>query len=635
MSIKRQIGFCISLGCMTFLQASEQLHPMTVTAARAPVRLDHVAGAITVISKQDIEQQNAVYVSDLLQAVPGLNVSRQGSAGNLTQVRIRGSEANQVLVIIDGIEVNDPARGSEFNFAHLSAADIERIEILRGPQSSLWGSDALAGVINIITTKTLENRKFLAASSYGSEHSYEGNLKYFTETEIFKLALSGNFIDTNGFNIATTGQERDGYDNATLNLNTESYVNQNLVIGASARYTNASNEFDPAPLGVPIDGFGKIDVEQIYARAFLNAFTFNERWVHLLEASITDTSNDSTDELFGASKSEATKEKFSYQSTITLPRSNEFNLEQSITFALEREQERFTQQGASFPGFDPNQRQKITNYSKVAEYRMNLFDRWTISASLRHDDNDEFENQNTYRIGVNYLLPSTGTKIYLTHGTGAKNPTFTELFGFAPNNFIGNPDLEPETSESWEVGIFQEFFDKRLQIDAAIFQEDLIDEIQTIFLPTFQSTVINNKSRSDRNGVELSVRGQLSNSLALGGAYTYLDAIEPDALDNERTEIRRPAHQCSAFVNYLFLAARTNLNISINHIGDRRDIDFSSGNRVTLDEYTRIDASLNYQAHEKIKLYARINNLLDEEYQDVFGFESEEFSGLIGLEVKL
>ena len=177
----------------------------------------------------------------------------------------------------------------------------------------MWGSDALAGVINIVTTKSSGDKKILVKSSYGTEHSYEGGLKFFAETELFKLALSGNFIDTHGFNIATTGQERDGYDNATLNLNSELYANQNLLIGASARYTNASNEFDPAPLGVPVDGFGKIDVEQIYARAFINAFTFNERWMHLLEASVTDTSNDSVDGLFGASKSEATKEKLSYQ----------------------------------------------------------------------------------------------------------------------------------------------------------------------------------------------------------------------------------------------------------------------------------------------------------------------------------
>lgn len=635
MSFKRLIFLFVIAVYTASLYAEEQLKPITVTASRTAIPVDEVAGALTIITKQEIEDQHAVYVSDVLQAVPGLNVSRQGSAGNITQIRLRGAEANQVLVLIDGVEANDPANASEFNFAHLPADNIERIEILRGPQSSLWGSDALAGVINIVTTRADLGKKFIATSSYGSEHSYEGALKILAASENFDLALSGNFIDTDGFNIATVGQERDGYDNTTLNLKTGYQLHNNVNVGASARYTNASNEFDPAPFGVPVDGFGKIDVEQVYARGFVEIQAFKDHWINLLEASVADTSNDSIDSLFGSSKSEATKEKFSYQSTLHLPELEALLFKHSFTIALEREQERFSQQGASFPGFDPNQRQKITNYGKVAEYRANFLKQWTMSASFRRDDNDEFDNQNTYRIGINYLHLPTNTKIYLTHATGAKNPTFIEIFGFAPNNFIGNPDLETETSESWEVGLTQGWLDNRLQLEVALFWEDLIDEIQTVFLPTFQSTVINNESRSERNGLELSLYSQLSDALSVTGAYTYLDASELDGSGNNRTEIRRPAHQWSGQMNYSFLANKANLNVSINHIGDRRDIDFSMGERLTLDEYTRVDLALNYQFNDALKMFVRLNNLLDEEYHDVFGFESEEFSGLVGLELKL
>ena len=515
MSTKSAVTFfVITLVNASVIHAEDQLQSITVTASRTTIPVNQVAGALTVITKQDIDQRKAVFVADLLQSVPGLNVSRQGSAGNITQVRVRGAEANQVLVIIDGVEANDPATGSEFNFAHLSAHGVERIEVLRGPQSSLWGSDAIAGVINIITSRKAEDKKTIANVSYGSEDSFESGIEQFAETEFFNLAISGNFIDTDGFNIATTGNERDGYDNTTLNMKSELNLHPSITTGISGRYTNARNEFDPAPLGVPVDGFAKVDVEQVYARAFINATTFNDRWVHLVETSITDTSNDSSDELFGTAKSAATKEKFSYQSTLLLPRLETLGLEHSLTVALEREQERFNQQGT----FIPSQRQKTTNYATVAEFRASILNQWTLSASWRHDDNHEFDNQNTYRIGINYLLPSAGTKIYVAHATGAKNPSFTELFGFAPDNFIGNPDLEAETSESWEFGVAQEFFDNRLKIDAAVFWEDLIDEIQTIFLPTFQSTVINNESRSKRNGLELAVSGHLFESLSLCGA---------------------------------------------------------------------------------------------------------------------
>ena len=307
----------------------------------------------------------------------------------------------------------------------------------------------------------------------------------------------------------------------------------------------------------------------------------------------------------------------------------------TLTLLLEREQERFTQLGASFPGFNPNQRQKITNYGRVVEYRSKFLDKWALSTSLRHDDNDEFENQTTYRIGINYFNPETDFKLYLAHATGAKNPSFTEIFGFAPNNFIGNLDLEPEQSESWELGFSQILPNTHAQIQVALFTEDLIDEIQTIFLPTFESTVINNDSRSERDGLELAIYNQFSNNLSATASYTYVNAREPDNSGRNRTEIRRPKHQWNGQLKYRFLNENATLNVNINHIGDRRDIDFSTGNRVTLDDYTLVNFALSYQLHTNAQFFMRLNNVLDEEYEDVFGFETEKFSGFVGFEFRL
>ena len=635
MSVKSITFVCLIIFCEYNLYAQELLNPITITASRVAVPINDVSGSLTIISKEEITRRNAVYVADLLQGVAGLNVSKQGGIGSLTQIRLRGAEANQVLVLIDGIEVNDPASASEFNFAHLSVADIERIEILRGPQSSLWGSDALAGVINIITSRAQEGSQLVATGSYGSENSIKGGLNLSHSTETYDFALSGNFIDTKGINIATSGSERDGYENSTLNLNSTYRPLDNLEFGLGARYTNATNEFDPAPLSLPIDGAGEIDVEQVYGRLFARLNLFADHWIHQVEATITDTSNDNQDELFGDSKTEGSKEKFVYQTTIHLPTTKILQADQSIVVALEREQERFQQVGAAFPGFDPNQRQKITNYSQVIEYRALLHDRLTLSAAYRHDDNDEFDNQSTYRVGINYYHPISNTKVYLTHATGAKNPTFTEIFGFFPASFIGNPELDAEQSESWELGLTQGLFDDRMQVDVAFFREDLIDEIQTIFLPSFETTVINSNSRSDRNGLEVAVRGELNDSISVATSYTYLDSKQPDNLGNNHTEIRRPRNQWSGQLNYSFLGNKANLNVNIDYIGKRRDIDFSTNTRVSLDEYTRVDIALSYQLSNSVKMFAQLRNILDEEYQDVFGFETEEFAGFAGLEISL
>lgn len=610
--------------------ADDQLPPISVSASRTDIPVEQVSGALTIISKEQIEKRNAIFVSDILQGVPGVNVSRSGGSGAFTQVRLRGAEANHVLVLIDGIEVNDPASGSEFNFAHLPANNIERIEILRGPQSALWGSDALGGVINITTSKAHEGKKFTAKTSYGPDSTYEGGLNFSYGNETFDSAFGGNFIDSKGINIANAGSERDGYDNITLHFNSALHLFENIELGMNARYTNATNEFDSG-FASPIDSFAKTDVEQIYARAFLKASFFNDQWTHQFDSSLTDTSNDNVDGVFNSfTRTEGVKEKFSYQTSIHFATSHTFLSQQSLTVLVEREQERFRQR------FDlPNQRQQITNYGYVFEYRTRIADHLNVNAALRMDNNEDFEDQHSVRAGANYTFPDTETRIYTSYATGAKNPTFTELFGFAPTSFIGNPDLEVERSESFEIGLSQSIYNRRLQIDLALFWEDLIDEIQTVFLPSFESTTINSESRSERNGLELSIRHQLSDSLFLSGSFTYIDASQPDNLGSNQTEVRRPKNQWSGQLNYRFLSRKANLNISVDHVGDRRDNDFDTFERVTLDDYTRIDMALDYQLHSHIKLFAQIRNLLDEEYEEVFGFETEEFSGLAGIEVIL
>ena len=633
MSIQRI--FIIYLSIASPVLANDELIPISVSASRTSIPTEQVTGALTIIDQQEIERRNAIFVSDILQAVPGVNVSRSGGSGALTQVRLRGAEANQVLVIIDGVEVNDPATGSEFNFAHLPANNIERIEILRGPQSALWGSDALGGVINIVTSGATEGHQIIAKNSYGSDSTYESGVNFSYGNEKFDAAFGGNFIDTKGINIATAGSERDGYDNINLHFNTGLQLTDNIEVGMNTRYTNASNEFDSG-FASPIDSTAETDVEQLYARAFLKASFFNDLWAHQLAGSLTDTSNATDDDVFASSsRTEGTKEKFSYQTTVHAPQPLFFFSQQSFTFLAEREQERFDQTGAAFPGFDPNQRQKITNYGYVLEYRTQLFDNLSINGAVRFDNNEDFDDQNTFRVGANYIFPTSNTRIYTSYATGAKNPTFTELFGFAPASFIGNPDLEAEHSESFEVGLSQALLNNRLRIDIALFWEDLIEEIQTVFLPTFESTTINSDGRSKRNGLELTVSHQVNDSLSLSGSFTYLDATQPDILGNNQTETRRPQNQWSGQLNYRFLSNRANLNISVDHVGDRRDDDFALFERVTLNDYTRVDLAVDYQLNNNIKLFAQIRNLLDEEYEEVFEFETEEFSGLAGIEVSL
>ncbi len=614
----------------------ELLPGISITASRSPMHTNHTPNAVTVISRQEIDRRNATYVSEVLQSVAGLNITTQGNPGSLTQVRIRGSEANQVLVLIDGIEVNDPAAGSEFNFAQLPAYNIERIEIVRGSQSALWGSDALAGVINITTVGgARKDNQVAVAAHHGANRFSQGYLNFSTSTDKVNFSASGSLTDSKGFNISNSGSERDGYRNSSFNTKTAFQPNSQITAGFSAHYTNASNDFDPAPFGVPLDGLGRNNTNQLYTRGYIKITSFEGRWRHMLESSLLKTRNGSNDPLFGISKTASTKEKHAFQTTMEFKMFNTSAREQSVTMAFEREQERFNQQGVAFPGFDPNQRQKITSLAKIVEYKAALSDNWSLSAALRDDDNDEFRDHQTYKVGISYFQPWSHTKIYATHATGVKNPTFTEIFGFAPNNFLGNPELESETSESFEIGFSQQLFNGKLTIDSALFWEDLQDEIQTIFLPTLESTTVNSENRSEREGLELSFNARLTDDLTMHGSYTYLKARQPDQTGSTESEIRRPRHQWSNQINYNFSQNRAHLNISIDYIGKRRDLDFSNGTRVTLDDYMLIDLNTRYRLNNRVDIYARIHNLLDESYQDAFGFESRDFSVYTGFKVNI
>ena len=248
--------------------ADDAVENITVTASRTPLGLLESGSSITVISRDQLAQRNALNLAELLREVPGIAVSQQGAIGSIAQVRIRGAEANQVLVLIDGIEANDIAQGSEFNFASLLAGDIERVEIVRGPQSALWGSDALSGVINVITRPqndaisgmglTLQSGSFdTFGATFSAQHSNDVN----------RIRLSINRLHTNGTNIARQGSEDDGYENSTVNVAGTFRPSDVMAVNYSMRHVDLTSEFDEIDVvttGLPVDADNETNTEQLY-----------------------------------------------------------------------------------------------------------------------------------------------------------------------------------------------------------------------------------------------------------------------------------------------------------------------------------------------------------------------------------
>ena len=619
----------ILLMVLTIISTDVQaIETVTVTASRTPVNVTESGSAVTILDRKFIRDSNLTSVAELLRSVPGLHVNQQGARGALTQVRVRGAEANQVLVLIDGVEANDPAQGGEFNFAHLMASQIERIEVVRGPQSALWGSDALAGVINIITVGTSSKpRQIDLLAEAGSFSSSRSSVAIRLAGSRGRLQLAVNHFDTGGTNIARQGAEEDGYENTTVSLNASAPIGNAATAFAMLRQTDARNDFDGIDFinsGLPVDAFNETDSDQQYAKLGLSLRSFGGQLMQRLSFRNTDTDNENDSGGAVNDITRGTKRQTQYQADLFLGK-------QTLSVVAEYEDIAYQQRGLASPFGNPNKNHSLNNKSIAVEYRLEL-DRWNFSASTRQDDNSAFENVTPYRLTGNWHTAVADLDLYGSLGRAFKNPTFTERFGFF-DNFIGNPDLSPETSTSVELGLrkYTEGFSGSL----AVFRSALTDEINGFVFDaaTGGFTAANRDGDSDRQGIEAQLSWSISEQLRMNASYTYIDATFEDAIGRDIDEVRRPHQVASLDVSYRF--GKASLYLSVNHDGSQQDDFFPPfppfQERVELDSYTIVNFAGSYQLTENIQLIGRFENLLDDQYEEVVGFRSPGFAAYAGV----
>jgi len=619
-------------------QATRQPENLVVTASRTPVPAEQVGSVVTVIDRAALEHRQTLIVSDVLREVPGVAVSRGGPLGAQTQVRVRGAEANHLLVMIDGVEANDPAANDEFSFENLTAFDVQRIEIVRGPQTALWGSDALAGVVNVVTrepTEPLTGRGFLEA---GGNATTSGGAFVGWLGESGSLALSASHLATDGENIAREGDEDDGYRNTTATLKGGYRAGRAATLEVFARHTDARREFD----GVDFAGTGLPTDADLYSDVLVDYLRLGARFQApgSLDSELRATwlGSDTENYTAGVEDSENEAEKYGLYYQASLPVRSDLD---RLTIALEHEREKFRQRGAASPFGDPNQDQELDNTGAVLEYLANPTARLALSGSVRHDDNSDFDDATTYRLSVAYALLPGVVRAHASWGSGRKTPTFIERYGYYPDLFVGNPDLEPEKSEGWDAGIEQFLLGDRLRIDTTYFRADLSDEINGfVFEPVSGAfTARNEAGTSHRHGIEVALDADLPRGLAIGATYTYLDAEQPDPELGQAREIRRPRHSGSLNLTQQWLAGRAGLNLNATYTGERRDTFFppfpEPAQTLTLADYTLVNFAASYALTPTLTLYGRVENLLDEDYEDVYGFNTPGRAAYLGLRMAL
>ena len=600
---------------------------VVVTASRVPLPAEQVGSSVTVITAEDIERKQVRVVSDVLREVPGVAVSRSGPVGANTQVRIRGAEGNHTLVIIDGVEVNNPSSFDEFDFGNLLAADIERIEVLRGPQSALYGSDAIGGVITIITKKGRGPVTGSLSLEGGSFRTGQASASVRGGGDWYHFSLGGTGFTTEGVSIAPESEgnsEDDGHRNQTYNAKLGVIPFENLQIELFGRFVKSTAETDaqPAVAGIirTVDADEKTDTEQWTGRAQVKYSLFDGAWEHMLSAGYNKIAADFFENNALTFEADGKKVRYHYQTNVSFQTPSVAEATHSLTFLAEREDELQVTRSA-FGDSDLD----ITNHGYVGEYRAGLWHRLYLSGSARYDDNDIFKNATTFRTTAAYLHNETGARLHGSYGTGVKNPTLSELFGFGPN-FVPNPNLKPEESKGWDIGVEQTFLDDRLSVDVTYFNNRI-----TALIQGAGNTAVNLDGISKIQGLEVTAKATIVDGLTFTGQYTFTDGEDTNGVEL----VRRAKHLASANLAYAFLDGRASLDLGIDYNGEQKDIQFSNffldRTNVTLDDFVLVNATAAYQFIKGVELFARGENLLDEDYQQVLGFSNPGIGGFIGV----
>jgi len=582
------------------------LPPLVVTPTRLPTPENEVGSSITVITEEDIQRKQQRTLPDALKDVPGLNVFQNGGPGGLTSVFIRGANSNQTKVFIDGIDATDPATGT-FNFEHVLTWDIERVEVVRGPQSGLYGADAIGGVINIITKKGSGPAQFAGSLEGGAFGTLNQNARMSGSLERFNYYLDFAHYHTSDIQVTPpdlipAGRlvQGDSYDNKTFSGRFGADLTDNFDLGLAIRYIGTSLNFTGDDFLGPEALKSNERDQQLFTRGTAHLVSLDGLLDQTLGFSYTKFFQRDFDPNLSAPEPSffnGDRIKADWQGDIKLMPG------QVLTLRAEHQRDEISTPRAA-----------ITDDAGMIQLQSSFGERLFNAASVRYDSYDTFGSKTTFRIAPALLIPETDSKLKGSVGTGFKAPTLAELFQNFPSfNFFGNPNLKPETSIGYDLGFEQAGLDKRVRFGATYFHNN-IDNLITI---NNTSTSFENVGKATTYGVESFVAVTPWEPLTLRGDYTYLMA-KNDILDQEL--LRRPKHKASLDAAWHMTEAAV-LSATLVYVGPWRDVSRSGTvTGLTANGYALVNLAGSYDLGNGVSAYARIDNLLDRRYQSPTGF---------------
>lgn len=596
------------------------LEPVVVSATKTPVPLRQVTSAVEVWTEEDFTRRQVKTVVEVLRLSQGAAVFQNGGPGGAANVRIRGGSSRQTLVLIDGAIVNSATSG-DFNFAHLTTDNIEKIEIVRGAQSTLWGSDAMGGVINITTKRGRGPLRAGGFFEYGSFNTLRegGNLSGSKGLVDYSFALSR--WDTTGIsqiNYRRGATERDAYRNWQGSARVGMALPRDGRLDFNFRWWNGSLNIDSS--SGPSDVLNaKSDSRQFtYGGTYQQPLT--DWWNHSLtlsrsqEASLFDPGTLQRNLTTGMTRTPFGDPNETRVLANRIESQHNFRVNQYVTLTAGYQ---FREQlGENDAGISEK---IVSSHAGFGQMQLNLFDRFFATAGVRHDAYNAFGDATTYRITGGYLVKETNTKIRGSYATGFRAPAINELYwpGF------GNPDLQPEENQSFDVGVDQTLFAGRMTISGGYFWNRYRDLIQTI-----QSAAICGTGSFGANFCPVNVASAKTQGwegmmnivvvqeqpwvkrLELKGQYTM--TLTRDLMSSDRLR-RWPVNQASLSLFYQPMDS-VNTILDFRFVGKQYN---GAGNTQPVGSFEVVNLAVNYDFSDQFQAYVRVDNLFDEEYEEI------------------
>jgi vitamin B12 transporter len=620
--------------------AAEHIETVVVTATRSELPITQIGQSISVLSIDDIELSQKAVLSDLLATLPGVTFSRNGGPGTATSIRIRGAEAAQTTVLIDGVKLNDPSSaGGGFNFGSLLAGNVARVEVLRGPQSVLWGSQAIGGVVNMITRQPTEDLSINGHVEAGSFGTFQGVGNISGSTDFIEASAGAGYFKSDSisaFSKELGGTEKDGYENFGANTKIKLTANDMLSFDIRAWYSSNEVNIDgfPPPAYAFADTLEFSKSKEFVGYAGANINLLDGRFTNRFAFTYTDTDRDnfnpdSTPERTFDAKGR--NERFEYQGTFAV--SDMLHL----TAGAETEKSKMTT--ASPSSFDPNPTPTVGDARLNSVYGqaiMNPIENLTLIAGVRRDDHSTFGGETTFGASASYSPNDGKTRFKGSYSEGFKAPSLYQL-----QSLYGNPNLNPEEAEGWEAGIEQQVLGDRGLIGATWFTRTTTNQIG--FVSCFGSTdprctaqpsgFYDNINRTKSDGYEFYLSITPMDGTLVRAQYTYTNPRNKDEGSSAFNNVlaRRAKHTASLNVEHKWNEA-FGTGASALYVGD--SFDNASNSRV-LENYVLVDIRATYQLNATLELYGRVENLFDEQYETTFRYGTQGRAGYIGLRVSL